>query len=168
MAQKLMPAVVAATSLLHMVLASAALAQPPGPGPRTPPVVSPEISNDRHVTFRIRAPKAEVVKLSGSDIPGNGQAAALKKDDNGVWETTLGPIDAGAYRYRFDVDGVAVVDPRNPMSSESNNNVWSLVYVPGSESSDTKDVPHGAVAAVTYHSKTLDKFRRMHVYTPPG
>ena len=33
---------------------------------------------------------------------------------------------------------------------------------------ETKDVPHGAVASVTYHSKALDKFRRMHVYTPPG
>jgi enterochelin esterase-like enzyme len=31
-----------------------------------------------------------------------------------------------------------------------------------------KDVPHGAVAEVTYYSKTLKRFRRMHVYTPPG
>ena len=29
-------------------------------------------------------------------------------------------------------------------------------------------MPHGAVAKVTYHSSTLKKFRRMHVYTPPG
>jgi enterochelin esterase family protein len=42
------------------------------------------------------------------------------------------------------------------------------VYVPGSEISDTRDVPHGAVAAVTYFSQTLKRFRRMHVYTPPG
>ena len=27
---------------------------------------------------------------------------------------------------------------------------------------------HGAVAAVTYYSTALQKFRRMHVYTPPG
>jgi enterochelin esterase-like enzyme len=40
--------------------------------------------------------------------------------------------------------------------------------VPGSEFSDTKNVPHGAVAAVTYYSTALSKFRRMHVYTPPG
>ena len=33
---------------------------------------------------------------------------------------------------------------------------------------DTKDVPRGAVAAVTYYSKALGKFRRMHIYTPPG
>jgi enterochelin esterase family protein len=29
-------------------------------------------------------------------------------------------------------------------------------------------VPHGAVAQVTYYSDTLKRFRRMHVYTPPG
>jgi len=33
---------------------------------------------------------------------------------------------------------------------------------------DTQDVPHGAVAEVTYFSKVLGTFRRMHVYTPPG
>ena len=66
------------------------------------------------------------------------------------------------------MDGVAVIDPRNPSTSESNNNAWSLVYVPGSDISDTKDVPHGAVASVTYYSETLKRFRRMHVYTPPG
>ncbi len=156
------------TLLSQPMLAASALAQPPGRGPGTPPVVSPEVSADRNVAFRIRAPKAESVTLTGSDIPGNGREATLKKDDNGVWEATLGPIDPGAYRYRFNVDGVPVVDPRNPTISESNNNVWSLVTVPGSEFMDTKDVPHGAVAAVTYYSKSLSKFRRMHVYTPPG
>src|SRR5262249_37925610 len=49
-----------------------------------------------------------------------------------------------------------------------NSNTWSLVLVPGSESFDLKDVPHGAVAKVPYYSSTLKKFRRMHVYTPPG
>ena len=61
-----------------------------------------------------------------------------------------------------------VIDPTNPATSESNNNVWSLVNVPGLEFEDTNDVPHGALAAVTYYSSSLKKFRRMHVYTPPG
>jgi enterochelin esterase family protein len=85
-----------------------------------------------------------------------------------VWEVTLGPIDPGAYRYNFNVDGVATIDPRNPSISESNNNVWSMFYVPGSDFMDTKEVPHGAVAAVNYYSSVLKKWRRMHVYTPPG
>ena len=136
--------------------------------PQGPRVVSPEVAADRHVTFRILAPKAEAVRLSGSDIPDLGRGAEMTKDPNGVWEVTLGPIDPGAYRYNFNVDGVSVIDPRSPSTSESNANTWSLVYVPGADFMDTKDVPHGAVAEVTYYSKSLKRFRRMHVYTPPG
>jgi enterochelin esterase-like enzyme len=33
---------------------------------------------------------------------------------------------------------------------------------------DTRNVPHGAVAEVTYYSTALGNHRRMHVYTPPG
>jgi enterochelin esterase-like enzyme len=141
---------------------------PRGRGPQGPQVVSPEVSSDGHITFRVRAPKAEEVRISGSDIPGNVQGAVMTKGSNDVWEVTLGPIDPGAYRYNFNVDGVSVIDPRNPAISESNNNVWSLVYVSGAQFMDTRDVPHGAVAAVTYYSKSLGRFRRMHVYTPPG
>lgn len=140
----------------------------PRRGPQGPQVVSPEVLPDRRVTFRILAPEAQVVRLSASDIPGNNQGTPLTKGTNGVWEVTLDPQGPGAYRYNFNVDGVAVIDPRNPATSESNNNVWSLVYVPGAEFMDTRDVPHGAVAAVTYYSKALGRFRRMHVYTPPG
>ncbi len=137
-------------------------------GPQGPRVISPEIAADRCVTFRILAPKAEDVRLAGGDIPGVGQGKEMTKDTNGVWETTLGPVDPGAYRYTFNVDGVSVIDPRSPTVSESNNNVWSLVYVPGADFMDTQDVPRGAVAEVTYYSTSLKRFRRMHVYTPPG
>ena len=146
-----------------------ASAQPrSGRGPQGPQVVSPEVANDCKVTFRILAPKAEIVKLNGSDIPGVGPGAEMTKGTNGVWEVALGPIPPGAFRYNFNVDGVSVIDPRNPATSESNANTWSLVNVPGADFMDTKDVPHGAVAAVTYYSKALAKFRRMRVYTPPG
>jgi len=159
--------------LAAFALISTASAQPPAERGRTarpqgPRVTSPEVAADRHVTFRILAPKAEAVRLAGSDVPGVGQGAEMKKDPNGVWEATLGPLDPGAYRYNFNVDGVSVIDPRNPATSESNTNTWSLVVVPGSDFMDTKDVPHGAVAEVTYFSKSLKRFRRMHVYTPPG
>ena len=92
----------------------------------------------------------------------------MAKRDDGVWELDVGPIDPGAYRYNFDVDGVSVMDPRSASVSESNGNAWSMVYVPGADFMETKDVPHGAVSIVTYDSKSLGKFRRMHVYTPPG
>ncbi len=158
--------------LAAFVLVSTTSAQPAERprfrGPRGPRVVSPEVAADRRVTFRILAPQAKTVRLSGSDIPGVGQGATMTRDPNGVWEVTLGPLDPGAYRYNFNVDGVSVTDPRSSSISESNANVWSLVYVPGSDFMDTKDVPRGAVAEVTYYSKSLKRFRRMHVYTPPG
>jgi enterochelin esterase family protein len=159
--------VMGAAVLVAWTLVPSAVAQR-GRGPQGPLVVSPEVSADRHITFRILGAKAETVRLSGSDIPGNGQGAEMTKGTNGVWEVTLGPIDPGTYRYNFNVDGISVIDPRSPAISESNNNVWSLVHVPGSDFMDTKDVPHGAVSAVTYFSKSLGRFRRMHVYTPPG
>jgi enterochelin esterase family protein len=131
-------------------------------------VRSPEVAADGRVTFRILALKAGAVRLAGTDIPNNAEGTPLVKGEEGVWEVTIGPLHAGAYRYNFDVDGVPVIDPRNPSTSEANENTWSLVYVPGSEVMDSRDVPHGAVARVTYYSKALKRFRRMHVYTPPG
>jgi enterochelin esterase-like enzyme len=156
--------------------AAAASAQAPAARPggqaRGPRFVSPEVLSDRRITFRILAPKAETVRLTAGDIPGSinpgGVGRDLKKGDEGVWEITLGPIDSGAYRYTFNVDGVSVIDPRSPAISESNNNVWSVVYVPGADFMDRKDVPHGAVASVYYFSNVLGRTRRMHVYTPPG
>lgn len=148
----------------------AAYAQPPAQRGTPPPqVTSPEVQADRRITFRILAPQATAVRLSGGDMPGLGQGGKeMTKSENGIWEVTVGPFEAGAYRYNFNVNGVTVIDPRNPATSESNTNTWSLVIVPGSDAFDTKNVPHGAVAAVTYYSTALSKFRRLHVYTPPG
>jgi enterochelin esterase-like enzyme len=43
-----------------------------------------------------------------------------------------------------------------------------MVYIPGADFMDIQTVPDGAVAAVNYYSTALKKWRRMHVYTPPG
>jgi enterochelin esterase-like enzyme len=151
------------------LIAVSAPAQPArgGRGPQGPVVVSPEVTAEKKVIFRILAPNAQAVKVMGGDIPGNNGGAPMTKGENGVWEATLTP-PPGAYRYNFNVDGVATVDPRNSSISESNTNVWSLVYVPGTEWMDSNRVPHGAVASVTYWSESLKRDRRMHVYTPPG
>ena len=146
-------------------------------------IVSPEVAPDGHVTFRLFAPKAQSVRLATPDIydfgPGVAMTpakydtftvleAAMTRNANGVWEVVMGPIDPGAYRYNFSVDGVTVIDPLNPVTSESNVRTWSLVYIPGASFMDTREVPHGAIATVTYYSKSLRRFRRMHIYTPPG
>jgi hypothetical protein len=140
----------------------------PAPGVRQrSSIVSPEVSPDRRIMFRILAPQAKTVGLRTSDIPGLPRAGpAFAKDEGGVWSATIGPIDPGSYRYTFMVDGVSTLDPRNPAAAECN--AWSLVYLPGAEFMETANVPHGTVASVTYYSRALAHFQRMHVYTPPG
>ena len=135
--------------------------------PNQPPrVVSPEVANGR-ISFRLLAPQAQGVKLVGGDIPGVGQGKEMTKNNDGVWEVTL-DVAPGAYRYHFNLDGLEIGDPRNPATSESNATTWSLVSMPGAEWMDLREIPHGAVAAVTYYSSALKRFRRMQVYTPPG
>jgi enterochelin esterase-like enzyme len=140
------------------------------PQPSPAPVVnSPEVLPGGRVVFRLLAPKAETVGLQATDIPGLPRGGPqFVKDERGVWEATVGPIEPGAYRYRFLVNGVEAIDPRNPSVSESNANSWSLFFVPGAEFMDTGKTPHGAVATVHYYSTALGRQRRMHVYTPPG
>ena len=158
-------------ALATALLAPVAGAQPPaapGAGARPPQYVSPEVA-DGKVTFRIFAPRAQSVRVSAGDIQGvTPDALQMTKGENGIWEVVVTPSEPGNYRYNFNVDGVATIDPRNPTTSESNNNTWSVAYVPGKEAWDLADVPHGAVASVTYKSSALGQFRRMHVYTPPG
>ncbi len=137
--------------------------------PPTTEVKSPEVLSDMSIIFRILAPDATKVGLNSSDIfgmtPGDVQ---FVKNTEGVWEAKIGPLAPGAYRYLFTADGASVVDPHNTSVSESNNNVWSMVYVPGADYMEMKQVPHGAVAEVYYYSTSLKRDRRMHIYTPPG
>jgi enterochelin esterase-like enzyme len=159
---------IAVITILFMSLNIFAQAKPPA-FPQTPQVKSPEVLSDRSVIFRILAPEAIKIGLQSSDIfgmtPGN---VLFTKNTEGIWEGKIGPLAPGAYRYTFTGDGASVVDPNNTSVSESNNNVWSMVYVPGADFMEMKQVPHGAVAEVLYYSKTLNKHRRMHIYTPPG
>jgi enterochelin esterase-like enzyme len=133
-----------------------------GPAPAPPAVVSPEVMADRRVVFRLYAPQATDVVLRGARGP------AMVKRDNGVWETTAGPLAPGVYQYSFGVNGVSVIDPVNMHVNETTTGLRSLYVVPGSEWTDMKPVPHGAVAQVQYPSSVLQRQRRMHVYTPPG
>jgi len=159
------PAVIIFVSLVAM---ASALAQSRS-GSVESQLISPQVSSERQIAFRIYAPKAEVIKLTSPDILENIKGGTpLAKGTNGVWEVTIGPINPGAYRYEFNLDGVPVIDHKNPATSGSPNHVWSLVIVPGLDFMDTRQVPHGAVAAVTYYSTSLKSFRRLHVYTPPG
>ena len=137
--------------------------------PQSPQVRSPEVTTDRHIVFRIYAPKATKVMLFSTDIFGIASPVrAMAKDPEGIWEVTLGPVVPGVYRYNFNVDSVPVIDPANTSISEANMNVWSMVYVPGADFMEQRKVPHGSVSKIYYYSTALNRFRRMHIYTPPG
>lgn len=129
---------------------------------------SVSIASDRNTILRVFAPLANNVRIGGTDIPESFRSQPMVKQANGVWETPAGILPAGAYRYTFIIDSLSVMDPKNPSVSESNANSWSMFYVPGTDFMETKNVPHGAVAEVTYYSQSLQRNRRMHIYTPPG
>jgi len=135
---------------------------------RPPAFESPQVEQGK-CTFRVFAPNAKKAVLVGADFAaaGFGPVPEMNKIDTGVWEVSL-DLPSGAYRYNFVVDGVTTLDSKNPLTSQSNANPWSLLKVEGSELFGTKRVPHGAVAQVVYWSTVLEQNRRMHVYTPPG
>ena len=157
---------------LGLVLVAQDRPTPPAAKPQRVPtpndtLMSPEVGADRQVTFRLYAPKAEMVRLQSEFKDAN--KVQMAKAENGVWSATA-IVDAGTYRYTFTVDGVRTLDPKNPGISESVGNDSSVVVVPGADWMEgSADVAHGAVAVVYYKSTALNgKLRRMHVYTPPG
>src|SRR5437660_187651 len=162
----------AALLLLAAAISPRATAQYP---PRQPTpndtLRSPEVLPDHRVTFRIYAPKASEVAVSGDWIAqGLGTGGKLEKDDQGVWSITVGPLAPDFYSYTLTVDGVRTVDPKNPMIKQGIASVDSMFEVPGGEAAfeENQSVPHGEIRMVWYPSSTLGMQRRMHVYTPPG
>ena len=156
--------------LLSVALASTATSQPPGARPRRvqDTLTSPVIGADGRVTFQLYAPKATAVLLR-SEGPAPFADQPLVKGDSGVWKLTA-QVPADLYIYWYDVDGVAVADPRNNRPRVNMTTVRSLLEVPGaaSEFFAERAVPHGEVAAVYYQSQALGVPRRMQVYTPAG
>lgn len=72
-----------------------------------PAVKSPEVAPDGKVTFRLRAPGAREVSVTGVAR----QPLAMEKDDQGVWTLTTGVLDSDIYDYHFQIDGITVTDP---------------------------------------------------------
>jgi enterochelin esterase-like enzyme len=137
--------------------------------PRPPRVASPEVAPDHKVTFRLLAPRASEVLLSGEFMRGNQR---LQKDGQGVWTATVGPLEPEIYHYNFTIDGVRTIDPGNPevKTGSTPGTIASILEVPGPAPAfyDALPVPHGEVRTHWYQSKSLGRLRRFTVYTPPG
>lgn len=134
---------------------------------RPSPIRSAEITADRHVTFRLRAPKASSVAVNGQWPNGN---ADMSQDSNNVWSVTVGPIEPGVWEYSFKVDDLSMIDPGNPAIKPMREPRTSILHLPSDPPLvwDFQDVPHGVVREHTYRSQSLERLRGLAVYTPPG
>ncbi len=63
------------------------------------------------MTFRLAAPQAREILLSGEFMPGS---KPFEKDANGLWTLTIGPLEPEIYHYNVTIDGVRTIDPNNP------------------------------------------------------
>jgi enterochelin esterase-like enzyme len=80
----------------------------------------------------------------------------------------VGPLEPNIYIYVFDVDGVVMTDPVNPLIKLRARTSASMVEVPGGQPWEPRPVPHGAVEVQTHDSALLKAPRQIFVYTPPG
>ena len=131
----------------------------------------PRVHPDGRVTFRLKAPEAKKVQVQpGGADNGLGKGPFdMERGDDGTWTVTTAPAVPGFHYYWLVVDGVAVNDPGSE-TFVGYGKPTSGVEVPekGVDFYDIKEVPHGEVRALWYHSKVTGKARRAFVYTPPG
>jgi enterochelin esterase family protein len=75
--------------------------------PFSAPLNSPDVRDDRTVTFRLKAPLAKDVRLVGVAVltalgkPGAG--VPFTKGEDGIWTLTVGPLRPDIYAYHFNV-----------------------------------------------------------------
>lgn len=145
-------------------------------------IVSPEVAADNTVTFRVHAPQATKVQITGdflsaqqvdspygkADAPG---VADLVKGANGIWEyKTSAPLSPELYSYSFIVDGFKTTDPNNVYLIRDVASVTNVFLIGGGKADLYKvnKVPHGTVSRRWYTSPALKMDRRITIYTPPG
>ena len=145
-------------------------ATPRGNFQNRPIIVSPDILKDNRVVFRLYAPKADTVKLVCDWMQGAESRVNMAKNDSGLWSVTIGPLPQEVYGYTFNLDGVTVLDPLNPLIKRDVRNNTSILLISGNETDyyTPKEVPHGTLSKVWYNSPALQLTRRMYVYTPAG
>ncbi|MCI6524077.1 MAG: alpha/beta hydrolase-fold protein, partial [Parabacteroides sp.] len=147
-------------------------------------IVSPEVHPDGTVTFRLYAPKAVKVELTGDFLPQvkvqspmgvveQPGYVTLKEEKGGLWTYTSEKLADELYSYKFRVDGMDYLDPSNVYMCRdiaSYTNIFIVTREKGDKGDlySVNEVPHGNVSKVWYDSPTLQTKRRMTVYTPAG
>ncbi len=131
---------------------------------------SPEILPDNRVVFRLFAPKATKVSVTGEWMTGTGASEDMVKGDTGLWTLSVGPLKPEYYGYKFIIDSVTVLDPNNLHIRRDWLGHESVLLIPGKETElyFARDVPGGTLSKVWYDSPVIGLRRRLFVYTPPG
>jgi len=134
------------------------------------PILSPEIQQDNKITFRVFAPEAKTVKISGNWMAGWGTQVEMMRNDTGMYQLSIESLPSEMYTYSYFVDGVKSVDPNNIMVVRDGTRNESMFMVPGEKATmyGVNDLPHGTLQKVWYSSATLGLTRLMYVYTPAG
>ncbi|GAB3891310.1 hypothetical protein GCM10028803_03000 [Larkinella knui] len=128
----------------------------------------PQVNSQGYARFRIKAPKADSVRVS-LGLGGRG-GTRLTKGDDGFWTgTTEGPLDEGFHYYHLTVDGGTFNDP-GALNYYGSVRWESGIEIPAHDQDfyALKDVPHGNVQQILFPSKSTSTSRRAFVYTPPG
>ncbi len=137
-------------------------------------LVSPEVHPDHTVTFRLRAPQAKEVTLTGDWMATpestTGGTTKMTRDTSGVWSFTSPPLEPTIHLYYFTVDGMNIADPVNPDVKLRTRTSASLVEVPGDPVPvwQLQDVPHGSVDLNWQRSNAYHDYHQFAVYLPAG
>ena len=124
-------------------------------------------NDDGTVTFYYDNPNATDVQV---DVQFAGRNP-MERNEEGLWTVTLGPAAPDMYPYCFVVDGISVMDPKNPQYFPNEGFKNSLLEIPsttGSLAHDIRDVPHGQVEYIHYYSRSLGGTNNAIVYLPPS
>lgn len=127
----------------------------------------PMVNSQGYARFRIEAPDAKEVSVS-LGLGGKG-GTMLKKGEDGVWMgTTEGPMDEGFHYYHLTIDGGMFNDP-GTLNYYGSTRWESGIEIPAKDADfyALKNVPHGNVQQVLFHSESTNSVRRAFVYTPP-
>jgi enterochelin esterase-like enzyme len=130
------------------------------------PKFSPVVNADRTITFRLKAPDAQKVSLLFDEW--DVVDRPMKKDPEGIWSITIGPVKPRLYQYIFLVDGVKMPDMENPVVKAGTSIYGSIVEVTGDTArfDEEQNVAHGEIHILKYTSTPLKQLREMVVYVP--
>jgi enterochelin esterase-like enzyme len=122
----------------------------------------PQVNSQGRVKFRVVAPEAKSVGVTFRD------STEFVKGEDGAWIGYTRPLDEGFHYYAIKVGGAEFPDPNSKYFFGANR--WgSGVEVPAQDRDfySVKNVPHGQVREILFHSTSTDMERRAFVYTPP-